>query len=220
MKTAQQITNSISENTILNGDCLHILPQLPAYSFDFCLTDPPYICRYRDRTGRSIRNDDTTAWLKPAFAEIYRVLANNSFCLSFLGWGAADHFIAAWRAAGFRIVGHLVFPKRYASKSSFLRYQHESAYLLAKGYPHPEQVVSDVQPWKYSGNVNHPTEKSVDTLKPLIAAFSKPESRMLDPFSGSGSSCLAARMLGRSYLGIELDPHYHAVAVKRLEAVS
>ena len=39
------------------------------------------------------------------------------------GWGKADRFIAAWR--GFRMVGHLVLRKKYASLARFLRYQHE-----------------------------------------------------------------------------------------------
>jgi site-specific DNA-methyltransferase (adenine-specific) len=41
---------------------------------------------------------------------------------------------------------------------------------------------------------------------------------VLDPFSGSGSSLLAAKMLGRNYLGMELDPKYHAIASQRLAA--
>lgn len=40
-----------------------------------------------------------------------------------------------WRVAGFRIVGHFVFPKRYTSSEKYLRYQHECAYLLAKDNP-------------------------------------------------------------------------------------
>jgi DNA modification methylase len=78
-------------------------------------------------------NDDNGAWLQPAFKQIYRLLKPGSFCVSFYGWSKADRFIAAWRSAGFRMVGHLVFRKKYASSARFLRYQHEQAYLLAKG---------------------------------------------------------------------------------------
>jgi hypothetical protein len=38
---------------------------------------------------------------------------------------------------GFRIAGHIVFRKQYASSVRFMRYQHEQAYLLAKGNPRP-----------------------------------------------------------------------------------
>ena len=67
--------------------------------------------------GRTVANDDNDVWVKPAFAKMYRVLARGRFCVSFYGWNKADAFIAAWRAAGFRLVGHIVFRKRYASTS-------------------------------------------------------------------------------------------------------
>src|ERR1700683_4202299 len=99
-------------NTILHGDCLTVLPQCAARSVNFVLTDPPYLANYRSRDGRGVPNDDNDAWLAPAFAELHRVLARNTFMVSFYGWPHADRFLAAWRAAGFRIVGHFVFPKR------------------------------------------------------------------------------------------------------------
>jgi site-specific DNA-methyltransferase (adenine-specific) len=205
-------------NTIIHGDCLDVLPTLAPASANFVLTDPPYITRYRSRDGRGVLNDDNDAWLKPAFAELHRVLEPGSFCVSFYGWPHADRFITAFRAAGFRIVGHIAFPKRYTSAQKYLRYQHECAYLLAKGFPRqPEYTIGDVIDWTYSGNKLHPTQKPLSVLLPLIETFSAAGGLVLDPFAGSGSSLLAARQLGRSYLGIELDAGYHAIATRRLE---
>jgi adenine-specific DNA-methyltransferase len=204
-------------NTILNADCLDILPQFPAESVQFILTDPPYITRYKSRDGRTVPNDDNAAWLKPAFAEMYRVLAADSFCVTFYGWPQADRFIRAYRDAGFRIVGHLVFPKRYTSSSKFVRYQHECAHLLAKGNPRqPDYAIGDVIDWTYSGNKLHPTQKPLSVLLPLVEAFSPALGTVLDPFAGSGSSLLAAKTLGRAYVGVELDPTYHGIASRRL----
>lgn len=161
-------------NEIWQGDCQKLLPTLPESSVDFILTDPPYITSYRSRDGRRVPNDNNDAWLKPAFAEMYRVLKPDSFAVSFYGWSKADRFLTAFRAAGFRVVGHLVFPKRYTSKTQFVRYQHEAAYLLAKGNPEPQAIIGDVIDWTYSGNKYHPTEKPLSVLTSLIAAFTPP----------------------------------------------
>jgi DNA modification methylase len=211
---------TVTYNTIIHADCLDIMPQLPEGSVDFILTDPPYLTNFTDRSGRSIQNDDNDAWLKPAFAQMYRVLARDHFCLSFYGWPQADRFLLAFRSAGFRIVGHLVFPKRYTSRTRFLRYQHECAYLLAKGYPkEPAYPIGDVIDWTYSGNKLHPTEKPLSALLPLVETFSTRGGLVLDPMCGSGSSLHAAKCLGRAYLGIELDERYHALATERLKGV-
>ena len=204
-------------NAILHGDCLTILPRLAAGSVDFVLTDPPYLANYRSRDGRTVPNDDNDAWLIPAFAELHRVLAQDTFAVSFHGWPHADRFLAAWRAAGFRMAGHFVFPKRYTSATRHVRYQHECAYLLAKGNPpEPAWPIGDVIDWTYSGNRLHPTQKPLPVLLPLIETFSSPGGLVLDPFAGSGSTLVAAAMLGRGYLGIELDAGYHQAAVCRL----
>lgn len=206
-------------DTIIHADCIDAMRQMAPATVDMILTDPPYITRYRSRDGEKVRNDDNDRWLAPAFAEAYRVLKSGGFCVSFYGWNHADKFLAAWRAAGFRPVGHIVFAKRYASSRRFLRYQHEQAYLLAKGRVDlPANPIPDVIDWRYERNALHPTQKPVSVLTPLIDAFTKPADVVLDPFCGSGSTLVAARDLGRRFIGIELDAVHHATATDRISA--
>jgi site-specific DNA-methyltransferase (adenine-specific) len=208
---------ALADFDIHQGDCTLLLSRFADRTFDLVVTDPPYIVGYRDRTGRSVANDDNDRWLKPAFREIYRVLAPNAFCVCFYGWNQTDRFFAAWKAAGFRIGGHITFPKRYSSSVRLVRYQHESAYLLVKGQPEPANVIGDVIDWgAYTGNKLHPTQKPVSILVPLIQAFSKPGARVLDPFMGSGSTLAAGMMCGRHCTGFELDKGNFEIAKKRL----
>jgi len=212
-----QITEFI--NRILCGDCLEVLPDMPDASIDLVLTDPPYVVGYRDRTGRSIANDLTERWIAPVFEQLYRVLKNDRLCITFYGWSAAPTFIGAWCEAGFRIVDHIVFTKRYASSAGFVRRCHEQAYILAKGRPqHPACPLPDVLRWRYTGNVRHPTQKAVSNLLPLIESFTAAGEVVLDPFCGSGSSLVAADIVGRRYIGIELEAEYCAVARRRLRS--
>lgn len=218
---SKQIHNGPQVNTVVQGDCVKVMRQFHSGSVDFVLTDPPYLAHYRSRDGRTVANDNNAAWLKPTFAGIFRVLCRDSFCVSFYGWHQADKFIAAWREAGFRLAGHLTFPKQYASTERFLQYRHENAYLLAKGSPaQPAQRIPDVLEWKYSGNKLHPTQKPLCVLTPLIQCFSRPGDLVLDPFCGSGSTLLAAKLQGRRFIGIEIDLAHSNAARDRLRPMA
>ncbi len=203
---------------IINGDCIDVLQRVPDASIDLVVTDPPYLVNYSSRDGRKIANDISSSWLKPAFEQTARVLKPDSFCISFYGWNQADRFLQAWKSAGLYPVGHLVWAKAYSSsRRGFLRSTHECAYLLAKGRPaRPKVLLNDVQPWSYTGNKLHPTQKPLSAIEPLIGAFSEPGDVVLDPFAGSATTGVAAKRLGRAFLGIELDPEYHEIAARRL----
>jgi len=195
------------------------MSRLEAESIDFILTDPPYITHYRSRDGRRVANDDNDRWLQPAFAEMFRILKPDAFCISFYGWNKIDLFMAAWRSSGFRVAGHIVFRKDYTSSVRFMRYQHEQAYLLAKGEPFPPaEPLSDVLDWTYTGNRLHPTQKPTQVLEPLIGAFCEPSGIVLDPFCGSGSTLIAAQAKGRRFIGIELDPGHYLTASNRIQS--
>jgi site-specific DNA-methyltransferase (adenine-specific) len=212
---------SIAPDSVVRGDCLKLMRRLASASVDFVLTDPPYLVGYVSRDGRRIEGDADGRWLEPAFAELYRVLRADSYCVSFYGWSQAHRFLRAWNRAGFRIASHFVWPKAYASGDGRLvRYRHEQAYLLVKGRPpRPSILLPDVLDWEYSGNLLHPTQKPVSALVPLVLAFSRPGDVVLDPFCGSGSSLVAAKVANRHYIGFELDERYARAATERLAAV-
>ena len=66
--------------------------------------------------------------------------------------------------------------------------------------------------------INHPTQKPLKLSKKLIlSAMSKKDGVVLVPFVGTGSECVAAKELGQSYIGFEINPDYIKLAEKYLE---
>ena len=70
-----------------------------------------------------------------------------------------------------------------------------------------------------TGRKVHPTQKPEALLMRLILAASNAGDLVLDPFFGSGTTGVAARRLGRSFIGIERDPAYAEAARRRIDAV-
>jgi len=65
----------------------------------------------------------------------------------------------------------------------------------------------------------HPTQKPLELLKRIITAASKEGDTVLDPFMGSGTTGVVAKMLKRNFIGIEMDEKYVELSKKRIEAV-
>lgn len=67
---------------------------------------------------------------------------------------------------------------------------------------------------------NHPTQKPLRVLERLILSSSKEGDIVLDPFCGSGSTCLSAKLNDRNYIGIEVKEEYVKLARENLENIS
>ncbi|HIT37484.1 MAG TPA: site-specific DNA-methyltransferase [Candidatus Onthousia faecipullorum] len=66
----------------------------------------------------------------------------------------------------------------------------------------------------------HPTQKPLSLMNALIELTTKPGQIVLDPFMGSGSTCVSAKLLGRKYIGFELDKNYYEIAVNRIKEIN
>lgn len=63
----------------------------------------------------------------------------------------------------------------------------------------------------------HPTQKPLDLMRYMVRTYTNPGDVVLDPCMGSGTTCLAAKLEGRRYIGIEREPKYFETAKKRIE---
>lgn len=71
--------------------------------------------------------------------------------------------------------------------------------------------------WSMPENTDHPTQKPEKLLAKIILASTNAGDVVLDPFLGSGTTSVAAKKLGRNYIGIEQDEAFCCLAEKRLE---
>lgn len=130
----------------------------------------------------------------------------------------------------------VVWSKTNAGQGSFYRSQHELIFVFKNGEgPNQNNVElgkhgrnrSNV--WTYAG-VNtfradrmdelalHPTTKPVALVRDAMRDCSRRGDVILDPFLGSGTTILAAEHIGRRAYGLEIDPNYVDVAIRRWQA--
>jgi DNA modification methylase len=213
VNTIQGITD-----TVIHNDCVRALRLFPSQSVDLVVTDPPYLVRYKPRDGRKCVGDNSSEWLQPAFREIYRVLKANSFCATFYGWPWVDRFMSTWKQCGFRPVSHLTWIKKHCSREGYTESFHEVGFLLAKGTPRlPKSPIRDVLDWEYTGNQLHTNQKPLCAILPLIECYSDEGDIVLDPFAGSGTTAVAAKMLNRRFILIEKVYRHCETARRRLK---
>jgi len=202
-------------NKVICGDCLKILPQIPNKSVDLVLTDPPYGINYQSgrykygNPHKPIGGDDRyPSELIPLFKNkakkavfsfcrwdnLYEVEKPTSFIVWIKNnWSAGDlrrAFGRMWEGILFYPLEEFEFNKRVPDVIDCRRVP-------------PTQLM-------------HPTEKPIHLIKHIIRNCSKEGDLILDPFLGPGTTAVAAKMLDRNFIGIEINQDYCEIARQRL----
>jgi len=83
---------------------------------------------------------------------------------------------------------------------------------------HPSNIWIDlcVPFWSMPENTPHPTQKPERLVERIVQASSRPGDLVVDPFLGSGTTAVVAKRLGRRFAGVDLNPEYVRLAMKRL----
>lgn len=208
--------------TIYHGDCREILPTLP--KVDLVLTDPPYgINTKSDGSGKLSPWADycnASYWYSAWISECKKGLSMNGALWSFLNWRSLITFQKTACDCEWPIESLLVWDKCWIGPGGIrgLRPSYELIALWAMpGFAIKNRGLSDIQrfPWSSRKPSGHPAEKPVELVNWIIANSNSPEI-VLDPFMGSGTILVAAKQLGRSAIGIEIEEKYCEIAAKRL----
>lgn len=232
---------------IYTGDCLDVLRTLTADSVDLVFTDPPYghnnnngdlIHRREAALGRSagearsrpILNDGQEAndLFRAVLPELRRVLKPGSCCCCCCCGGGPDPQFARWSLwldEVFEFKQMVVWDKGPMGMGWHYRRSYETILVATKPgaackwYDTSHKVENIVRARKIIPTADqHPTQKPVSLVGHFIRLHTQPGDVVLDPFTGSGTTGVAAVQLGRRFIGIELDAAYVTMAERRIAA--
>lgn len=221
------------EHRILCGDSTKLEDAARVMGGDtavWCWTDPPYGVEYVGGTSAALRieNDSPAgidALLRGAFSSIDAVLCDGAPIYVAHPAGALSYeFVTAWKRAGWHWHQTIIWAKStFALGHNDYHYQHEPILYGWKGknrrWYGGRDKCSVLAHDKPSRNGEHPTMKPVSLVAECLQNSSRAGDLGFEPFSGSGTTLIAAEQTGRLCRAIELSPKYVAVALERLSAL-
>jgi DNA modification methylase len=99
------------------------------------------------------------------------------------------------------------------------KYEQVQGWRYYDGDRHPLSYVHAGVPSNFDAKL-HPTQKPLELMAWVVKTYTNPGALVLDPFAGSGSTGAACLETGRRFVGSELSPEYHRLAVERLEGIA
>ena len=261
-------------NTVINGDCIEVMKEMPEGVVDLIVTSPPYGVNI----AYDVHDDDmeiseylefTRKWMTEAYKVLKddgRIALNIPYEINRQAKGGRIFFVSevyqVMKEIGFKFFGIVDLeedsPHRskttawgsWMSPSSPYIYNPKECMVLAYKKHHIKKVKGEPQwkgeptiteegktkivyqeqdkkdfmelvfgQWKYL-NDSRPMTKatfSMDIPTKAIKILSYKNDIVLDPFNGSGTSCVAAEVLDRRWIGIELSENYASIARERIQ---
>lgn len=192
-------------------------------------TDPPYLVKLNSTSG-TIKNDDLNdeeglKFLKEAFSCMHDSMAKDASIYVFYATAKARVFHDAFEDAGFKVGAGLVWKKdRLVLTRTDWKYIHEPIIFgwrkdgRHRWYGDQKQTTvfefARIKSSKEDG-CGHPSSKPVPLIAYLVKQCTQDNGIVLDGFLGSASTLIACEQLNRICYGIELEPKFVDVAVKR-----
>ncbi len=179
-------------------------------------------------------SEEFASFLFQVFTKATKASADGSIHFHCIDWRHMPEMLQAGTAAYSELKNLCVWTKTNGGMGSLYRSAHELVFVFKSGRaPHVNNVELGrhgryrTNVWAYAGAnsfgtgrdqdlADHPTVKPVAMIMDAIRDCSRRGDIVLDPFAGSGSTLLAAHRTGRRGYGVEIDPLYCDVIIRRL----
>lgn len=229
MKVRKEV---LAENVVLYcGDCREVIPTLDLKGA-CVVSDPPYgmqetvgnIGYGRKQSQKSgltdahIHNDQNLDVVGEVMTLVQKQFAKKpAWIVAFYSARMSPSFFETMNM--FDYFGEIIWDKKAPALGGQIRYQHENIAFFKNGKP--EQINDCLSVLTYAAlkgdnRSTHPHEKPDRVMDILVGAV--PGRTILDPFMGTGSTGAAAVRARRGFVGIELEPKYFEIAIKKVGA--
>jgi site-specific DNA-methyltransferase (adenine-specific) len=189
-----------------------------------------------ERDDRPIANDGAEAneIVRAMFAETARILKPGCCCCCCGGGGGGpDPQFARWSlwidaTPGLEFKQMVVWDKGPMGMGWHYRRSYETVLVAQRSgaacawFDDSRRVENVIRPGDYGirkiipSKEHHPTQKPVELAAHFIKLHTQPGAIVLDPFMGSGTTGVACVQTGRRFVGIEIEPKYFDIAVRRI----
>lgn len=181
----------------------------------------------------------TLKWMR----EAHRVLKNSGSMYVFSGWNNLKDILNTIDEMGFRVINHIIWKYQFGvvTKRKFVTSHYHCLYVckddnLRKFFPFSRFSKNDrdinngslhykdkedvwyIHREYWTGDQKTPTKLPAELIKKILLYSSEKDDIVLDPFLGSGQVAVVSKMLGRQYIGYEIEKGYYDFALKRLES--
>jgi DNA modification methylase len=220
----------VDDVTLLQGDCLDILPTLDAGSVDAIVTDPPFGIGflYGDSKEQASNPEDYWAWLQPRYDRALQCLKPGGFVAV---WQTQLYFPYLWEWFGDGIHVYCAAKNFVQIRPTPINYAYDPVVMFYKPGADPLRpakpkrsvdffvansaaVISD----KNRIEKGHPCPRPLDQVREILDNFVIEGGIVLDPFLGSGTTAKGCLQTGRRCIGIEIEPRYIAIIKRRVKS--
>jgi DNA modification methylase len=208
-------------NSIFNEDCMLGIKKIPDKSVPLIITDIPFGELNSFKPGFRELNkgkaDEITFEIEPFIRELDRVVTGSVYI--FCGFGQVSEIQRLLKQLGFSTrvcVWKKTNPSPMNGKALWLSNVEMCVFGKKPKATFNEHCKGVVWEFPNGRSKRHPTEKPLKLIEYLISVSSNPGDLVLDPCIGSGTTAEASKILGRNFVGFEIDAGYCEIARARI----